>query len=69
MRWHVFGVHVLHEFPKGTKCHACMCDRDMTLIELILMYCFGMYVCMYSPKWKIKRLLIRVRVCVCVNNV
>jgi hypothetical protein len=37
MRWHVFGVHVLHEFPKGLECHLCMYDRDMTLIELVEM--------------------------------
>jgi hypothetical protein len=35
MRWHMFGVLVIHEFPKGSECHVCMCDWDMTLIELV----------------------------------
>jgi hypothetical protein len=37
MRWHVFGVHVYHEFSKGLECHVCMYDRVMMLIGFVCM--------------------------------
>jgi len=31
-------VCVLHEYPKGPKCHVCMRDRSMTLNELVVLF-------------------------------
>jgi hypothetical protein len=37
MRWHMFGVLVIHAFPKGTEHFVYTYDRSITLNELAVM--------------------------------